>query len=88
LRRPHTEGSTIDIIKQTAGTMFNVEHLGCGCDVAALHKDVALYVARFRQEVALEDAIAVRAFATLEALPCVWTMSFLSGVHASYRLTL
>jgi hypothetical protein len=30
---------------------------------------------------ALEDAIELHAFAWLEALPCVWPMSFFSGVH-------
>jgi hypothetical protein len=34
---------------------------------------------------ALEDAIDSHA-CSLEALPCVWPMSFLSGIHSSYHL--
>jgi hypothetical protein len=36
----------------------------------------------------LHDAIGFHAFAPLEALPCVWPMAFLLGVHSSYRLSL
>jgi hypothetical protein len=32
--------------------------------------------------------IEFHAFALLEALPCVWTMEFISAVHSSYQLTL
>jgi hypothetical protein len=35
----------------------------------------------FRQKSTLEDAIGFHAFAPLEALLCVWSMTFLSGVH-------
>jgi hypothetical protein len=37
--------------------------------------------ASFDMNCALDDA-----FAPLEALPCMWPMTFLSGVHSSYRL--
>jgi hypothetical protein len=48
-------------------------------------------MARFffsRLEFKLKDVIEFHAFAPLEALPCVWPMAFLSGVHSSYRLAL
>jgi hypothetical protein len=45
------------------------------------------YGAHFRQKCTLEDAIGSHA-CLLEALACVWPMTFLSGVLFSYRLTL
>jgi hypothetical protein len=44
--------------------------------------------ARFTRTFTPEDAIAVHAFAPLEALPGMGTMTFLSGAHSSYRLAL
>jgi hypothetical protein len=41
----------------------------------------------FRQKFTLEDAIGSHA-CSLEALPCVQPMAFLSSVHSSYRFTL
>jgi hypothetical protein len=41
----------------------------------------------YRQASTFEDAIEVsHAFAPLQALPCVWSMAFLSDVHSSHRL--
>jgi hypothetical protein len=42
----------------------------------------------FRQVFTRSYVIEFHAFASLEALPCVGPMAFLSGVHSSYRLTL
>jgi hypothetical protein len=41
----------------------------------------------FRQNFTLDDAIGSHA-CSLEALPCVWLMAFLSGAHSSYQFTL
>jgi hypothetical protein len=41
----------------------------------------------FRQKSTFEDAIGFHA-CSLEVLPCVRPMAFLSGVHSSYRLAL
>jgi hypothetical protein len=47
------------------------------------------YGARFRHRFTLDDAIKFYAFARpLEALACVWPMSFFSGVRSSYWLAL
>jgi hypothetical protein len=44
----------------------------------------------FRQKLTLEDAIGPTPFFAppIEALSCVWPMTFLSGVHVSYQFTL
>jgi hypothetical protein len=41
----------------------------------------------FRQEFNLDDAIGSQA-CSFAAVTCVWRMSFISGVHPSYRLAL
>ena len=38
-----TNSSVVDIVRGSAGTTFNIEHLGCGCDVKALHDDEVLF---------------------------------------------
>eukprot|EP00729_Bicosta_minor_P003918 gene3918-32935_t len=38
-----TNSSVVDIVRESAGTTFNIEHLGCGCDVKALHDDKELF---------------------------------------------
>lgn len=38
-----TNSSVVDIVRECAGTTFNIEHLGCGCDVKALHDDKELF---------------------------------------------
>jgi hypothetical protein len=41
----------------------------------------------FRQKFTLEDAIGSHA-CSLEALTCVWSMAFLSGIHFFNQFTL
>jgi hypothetical protein len=55
--------------------------------IIALEDAIGSHAFGFQQIIALEDAIGSHAF-SLEALACVWPMTFLSGVHSSYRFTL
>jgi hypothetical protein len=45
-----------------------------------------MYGARFRQRFTLDEAIEFSALLRLKPLPSVRPMSFLLGVHSSYRL--
>jgi len=68
-----TNSSAVNLVRQSAGTVFNVEHLGCGCDTKGLYSNKTQFAAWQK---------AVKALAKLPNIGCFQ----LGGTMASFLL--